>query len=83
MEADIGHRIENHFAIELENDTQDPMSSRVLWAEVEEHKLCIVASPFKPPFFRSELESILFPILFVIGKAEGAHLGSSGGVFFP
>ena len=53
VEADVGHGIDDLFAVELQHDAQHAVRARVLRAEVQEHEIGVVALAAACPILRA------------------------------
>jgi hypothetical protein len=52
--ADVGNAVHDLLAVELEDNAQHAVSSRMLRAEVEEHVIRIASGGLHSPIFRTE-----------------------------
>src|SRR5579872_1847479 len=80
MKADLRNAVNNDFAIELQNNSQHAMSSRMLRTHVQEDEIARCARPLHPPFFGSEPKRFLLGFLLVLWKLEGSHFCCASGM---
>ena len=77
VEADLGHRVDDLLAVELQHNAQDAVRARMLRAEVEEDEIAVVAAALHAPLFGAEAQRFLFGLLLLFGKLERPHLGGA------
>src|SRR5579864_7183027 len=78
--ADVRYCIDDFLTIQLQNDPQHSMGTRMLWPEIEEHEVRVLALSFQSPFFRTKLKGCLFPVFLFLGQAERVHVCRAGRV---
>jgi hypothetical protein len=78
--ADIENRIFDLLTIELENDSEQTMSTRMLRAEIEKHEVCVFGLGLHAPVPGLEHKRLLFSLFLVIGQSELTHFGCSSWV---
>ena len=78
--ADVRHRIDHHFAVELQGDAEHAVNAGVVGTQVEEHEVRVFGAAGHAPCLRLEAQAFLLGVKQLIGHAEGIHLGGAGRV---
>ncbi|MDC4223048.1 MAG: hypothetical protein MPW15_02065 [Candidatus Manganitrophus sp.] len=60
MKADVGDRIDDDLAVELQHHPQHAVGAGMVRPEIQEEEIGPVAAPLHPPLFRIELKLLLF-----------------------
>ena len=87
--ADVGHRVDHHFAVQLQRDAEYTVHRGVVGSQVEEHELSVFGGAGHTPLFGLEQQRFLLRVLFFLVETERFHLGGPGrmvlaqGVPFP
>jgi len=76
VKADLRHRVDDFFPVELEDDSQHAMRAGMLGPYVEKHEVRAFAGTLEPPFFRPEAECFLFLVLLVVRQLKRPHFRS-------
>ena len=71
MIANIGHGIDDFFAIELQNDAQNAMRARMLGPDIEEQEIRRRRGLASCPNLRAGSAALLFGVLLLIRKLKG------------
>ena len=79
--ADVGHRVDDLLAIELQHDAKRAMRGGVIGPEVQEHEVLVRVAALHAPLLGVELERRLLLILAQRGKQVGVELGGARRVF--
>ena len=74
MESDLGHRIDDLLAVELNHNPQDTVRTRMLRPEVQKDEIAVVTAALHAPLFRAEAQQLLFGFLLLFGKVKRPHL---------
>ena len=79
--ADVGHRVDDLLAVELQHHAQHAVGARVLRPDVQEHEVGVLVRRGQPPVLGPEAQGLLLlarPAS--VGEDEAAHLGGAGRV---
>ena len=82
MESDLGHRIDDLLAVELNHDPQDTVRARMLRPEVQKDEIAVVTAALHAPLFRAEAQQLLFGFLLLFGKLERPHFSGARRMIF-
>ena len=81
MVADVGHRIDDLLAIELQHDSKRAVRGGMIRAEVQEHEVLFLVAALHSPFLGFELERGLLFVLAQSGEHVRVELGGARRVF--
>ena len=76
--TDVGQRINNLFAIQLQGNTKCAMYAGMIGSHIQEHEIAVFTVPPHTPIFGHETQGILFDFLKFVGKAKRLHFRSAG-----
>ena len=76
--TNVGHRVDDHLAIQLQHDTEHTVYGGMVWTQVEEHKLCVLSGAGHTPFLGFEQQRFLLLVLFFLVQAERFHFRGAG-----
>ena len=65
--ADLGHRVDDLLAVELEDDAEYTVDAGMVGAQVEKHEIAVVAMALHPPGFGVETQRFLLLLLALLG----------------
>ena len=82
MESDLGHRIDDLLAVQLNHNPQDTVCTRMLRSEVQKDEVASVTAALHAPLFGAEPQQLLFLVLLLFGKVKGPHLSGARGMVF-
>ncbi len=79
--ADVGHRVDDHLAVELQRDAKHPVHAGMVRAEIQKHEVGVLCLLAHAPLFRNEAQSLLLGVEKLRRHAEGIHLRGAGRMF--
>src|ERR1039457_2169671 len=82
MESDLGHRIDDLLAVQLNHNPQDTVRTRMLRSEVQKDEVASITAALHAPLFGAEPQQLLFLVLLLFGKVKGPHLSGARGMVF-
>src|SRR5690348_17582495 len=74
VKSNLRHRIHDLFSVQLQNDAQNTVRARMLRPDIQEKNFATGPGAPHAPFLRAESKRLLLGSLFVLRKAEFAHL---------
>ena len=81
MESDLGHRIDDLLAVQLNYNPQDTVCTRMLRSEVQKDEVASVTAALMPTL-RGGTAATPVPVLLLFGKVKGPHLSGARGMVF-
>ncbi len=78
--ADLGHAVDDLFAVQLQDDAEGTVGRGVVRAQVQEHEVGIFRMFLHAPLFGLESQGFLFEILFGGVQRIGIELGGPRGI---
>src|SRR5690606_29545445 len=82
VEANFRYNVNHVFAVELKDQPQHAMGSRVLRSDIEEHEIGLFTVANHSPVFRFELKVCLFFVYFFVWQLERSHFCCPGRMLF-